>query len=363
SLLLRNRVLINRPARAPAGGLRTTAKRIATDQPWSLLHTRSEEGTMSRAPRRPAFTLIELLVVIAIIGILVALLLPAVQKVREAANRVRCVSQLKQVGVALHHYYHSHRSLPPGMKDPLEAPHHEPPHNGYHPYWTWMAHLLPLIEQENLFRVGDDWAHQGGLHYWPWGDLFNHFAKAQPNPALATPVELWICPSDKRPRIYEHPIGNGDVYRLAIFSYVGVSGIRGDKHGDQNGLLYGQSNVKMTEVPDGLSQTLLVGERPGSEDFVCGGWVASNGYDQTTGAGEVVLGAREEGFYKYILTHYPQYQCPTTPKLGLQPGVLTSMCDQAHFFSLHFGGANFLFGDGAVRFLAYSADNVLPQLS
>jgi hypothetical protein len=226
-----------------------------------------------------------------------------------------------------------------------------------------MAHILPQVEQEPLYQMADEWAHRGGYHWFPWGDYQNNYAKAKPNPALDTPVELWICPLDIRPRIYEHPNEHGGVYRLAIFSYVAVGGIRSDARGDKNGMIYGQSRIKPTDVRDGTSNTLLVGERPGHEEFVCGGWFASNGYDHYTGTGEVVLGAREEGFYEYIRNKYPHHQCDPKPKLGLQAGRMDTMCDQAHFFSLHWGGANFVFGDGAVRFLSYNADSVLEALS
>jgi prepilin-type processing-associated H-X9-DG protein len=292
-----------------------------------------------------------------------ALTLPAVQKVRESAKRTQCLNQLKQIGVALQNYVTTNTTLPPGMKDHLESPNNKPPHYGYHPYWTWMAHILPQVEQDPLYRTADEWAHRGGIHWFPWGDFMNNYAQAKPNPALETPVDLWICPMDTRPRIYEHPNGYGSVYRLAIFSYVAVGGIRSDAGGDRNGMIFGESRIKPTDVRDGTSNTILVGERPGHEEFVCGGWFASNGYDQTTGSGEVVLGARDEGFYDYVRSKYPHYDCPPTPKLGLQPGRMDTMCDQAHFFSLHSGGANFLFGDGSVRFLAYNADYVLPALS
>src|SRR5262245_33848407 len=109
--------------------------------------------------RRSGFTLIELLVVIVIMGILLALLLPATQKVRGAANRSKCANNLKQVGVAMHHYHDVNGTLPAGVQNPGERPLLPPPNQGWHPYWSWMALLMPYYEQDNLYRQADDYCH------------------------------------------------------------------------------------------------------------------------------------------------------------------------------------------------------------
>src|SRR5262245_35166395 len=104
-----------------------------------------------RASSRRAFTLIELLVVIALIGVLVALLLPAVQKVREAAARTQCLNNLKQLGLAMHNYHGAHESFPPGYVSRTTGVNGE----GLGPGWGWAAHLLPHLEQDNLYRQID----------------------------------------------------------------------------------------------------------------------------------------------------------------------------------------------------------------
>jgi prepilin-type N-terminal cleavage/methylation domain-containing protein/prepilin-type processing-associated H-X9-DG protein len=323
-----------------------------------------ERHTMSRAARRPGFTLIELLVVIAIIAILIGLLVPAVQKVREAASRMRCLNNLHQIGVALHNYHDTLGALPSGVSDPNQRPFYPMPYNGYKPYWSWMALLMPYVEQDNLYRGAEDWSHRcdppspgSPMYYWPWGDYWTSppFATATANPALGTTIPIYTCPSDSR------PLAATDVLNVtvAFTSYLGVSGIRGDNQvpPDKGGILFVSSHVRLTSISDGTSNTYMVGERPPSTDLEFGWWFAGAGYDQSSGGndgsgtGDVVLGAAEVGYAD-------QMGCPRS-KVGLQPGNVNDSCDQVHFWSMHPGGANFLMGDASAHFVPYAAAGML----
>jgi len=212
--------------------------------------------------RRRAFTLVELLVVIAIIGVLVALLLPAVQAAREAARRSSCSNNLKQLALALHNHHDTYGKFPPGNVNCASFPNCSGTYSYSGPHGnTWTLAILPFIEQDNL------------------DNLYN---KNQPSdnsanqPVVQTKVAAFVCPSDLNTESLARPESGPRPFDFAPGSYRAVSGLtvtRGGPHFDegntlsptQRGLLhvvYGSQwkEENMASVTDGTSNTLMVGE-------------------------------------------------------------------------------------------------------
>jgi prepilin-type processing-associated H-X9-DG protein len=320
---------------------------------------------------------VELLVVIAIIGALLGLLMPAVQRAREAASRVKCANNLKQQALALHHYHDNMDGLPSALDTNFHV----------HWHWSWLAKILPYIEQDNLYQQADEWASNtsipihwpypapqgtnGYANWSPWGGWVFDLNEPQPNPALAHIVPLYVCPSEPQIVVLEAVTFNGMKVSMAFTSYQGVSGTN---YATQDGMLGVDRRVNLNWVTDGTSNTLLIGERANYKDFPFGAWFAGCGQRATSYAGDnqyqgsadVVLGVRE-------LNTQQNGQgidlCPRGPYHFQRPrtiqdstGKVNTLCDEFHFWSYHPGGANFAYADGSIHFLAYAADGVLPAM-
>jgi prepilin-type N-terminal cleavage/methylation domain-containing protein/prepilin-type processing-associated H-X9-DG protein len=282
---------------------------------------------------RRAFTLIELLVVIAIIGILVGLLLPAVQKVREAANRVKCQNNLKQFGLALHNYHDVNGLFPVGASSV----------NGL----CWRVYLLPFVEQNNLYQ-------RFSFAPGPWNGGPN---KEGPNKLVnaVNPIPIFNCPS-----VLSNIAANGSStlangQHTYTSDYHGVAGpkgidpVTGAPYQVQTtpagqggfalqGILSRDSTVNIAGISDGTSNTLMVGEVAIKWN---GKWLASDGADWVRGIGfgNGMAGCRNV------------QNAINTPYNGIFNDI--------SFGSLHPGGAQFVMGDGSVRFVQDSVNLVL----
>jgi prepilin-type N-terminal cleavage/methylation domain-containing protein/prepilin-type processing-associated H-X9-DG protein len=321
-----------------------------------------------RVPHRRGFTLIELLVVISIIAVLIALLLPAVQSAREAARRIQCTNNLKQMGLALHNYESTNGSFPPGSFYQANSDLADNcSNNSQRRLHGLSTYILPFIEMSNIYNA-----------------VNFHFAAGQigtelqfgisPGPvqmtALSTKIQAFVCPSDMR-RLgtsnresdavtgysqgsYGASMGTGDTFRwwYGCPNYIesdGAFGISDDTY-------------KIAEIRDGLSNTIFMGEQSkflnDPEDFF-NFWNRPGWYGARTSA---IGASRLAG----LATTGPKLNAPlmlndpapiwggrTGPDGWLYDGSALN-AGQFGFRSLHSGGANFLMGDGSVKFLKNS---------
>jgi prepilin-type N-terminal cleavage/methylation domain-containing protein/prepilin-type processing-associated H-X9-DG protein len=266
--------------------------------------------------RRRGFTLIELLVVIAIIAVLIGLLLPAIQKVREAAGRVRCQNNLKQLGLALHAYHDANGLLPSGATRATTPATNK---------WGWGAFILPYIEQGTLYAQLN-----------PPG-AYDPASPAMPAPTatngLQTKISTYLCPSDPNDTAV-----NTDFQSYGKSNYVAIVGVL-----DQVGNI-GREHWTLPAIPDGTSNTFMIGERE-SVKGLAAIWAG-----QTTQTG----GANRSITNWHPNTPWPgDRPCCGGDSTNGMPGEIPGRdpCLRLNITSQHIGGVNFLFCDGAVHFI------------
>ena len=287
--------------------------------------------------RTSGFTLVELLVVIAIIGLLVSLLLPAVQAARESARRLSCSNNLQQFGVALQNYHDGLGSFPSGWIHSA---------TGSQECWGWAALLLPYVEQQDLHTgLG---VSQASL----FQRLTSHGATVVP--LTQSPLKIFICPSDTgfngRGQVHNDRHFNDGLGFLAtkqpkpfwpgVSNYLGVAGHRDVVGANANtGVFFGDSYIRLSDIIDGTSNTLMVGER---DTIFCrsGTWLGS----RNSGGGAT------RGSITVIGHSHPKLNQPDPPITWSADRV---GCGEG-FSSLHPSGAQFLACDGSVHFLMNS---------
>jgi len=283
---------------------------------------------------RSAFTLIELLVVIAIIAILIGLLLPAVQRVRESASRAKCLNNFKQMGLALHNYHDVNRALPPGYF--ASGPYVDGA-TDTSPGWAWGAYILPFLEQQNLYNQ------------------YNLNLPVQNSPAIATAVNTYLCSSDiMTSATFAVPNSSwGTICMAPVSSYAACCGNGSTTAATGNGVFYRNSQTRLTDITDGTSNTLFIEERAFAKaqstwvGAISGGYCNEGKYNPDPVPGKLGQGAAD-----LVLVHAGTNNNPSERNL-----------DDAS--SMHIGGSNFLYADGSVHFIRNivtgSADSLTLQ--
>jgi prepilin-type N-terminal cleavage/methylation domain-containing protein/prepilin-type processing-associated H-X9-DG protein len=321
---------------------------------------------------RRAFTLIELLVVIAIIAVLIGLLLPAVQKVREAAARLSCSNNLKQLGLAAMNYESAYGQLPPAFLGRVPQ---GVPLPAYFYSWSVLAQLNPYLEQTNIYNRMD-------LNQ-PIYDPANGYNISAANQfAVQQVVKLFLCPSDKTPQLtggYGVPVLGPTNYAACIGSGTTNGGAPFGSPWNADGIFQAKTPNRITDITDGTSNTAMMSEStlgegpesasgaiPASPQTVYAYLTAGLPTDSACASASMWNVQRRRGFLwatgeircatynHYYPPNAPQWDCVANDYTPGE-GIYTAVGFRAAR-SRHTGGVNLLLGDGSVRFVAQTID-------
>ena len=305
----------------------------------------------SRSRHRQAFTLVELLVVIAIIGILVGLLLPAVQQAREAARRMQCSNNLKQLGLAMHNYESSYKRFPPGNMVG----------SSFSVGLSVHSRLLPFLEQSNVYQLVD-------FNY-----AYNHVNN---NPARLQNISTYLCPSDDFSKLAVTLGGPNSYYANSGTNILAGSPptLASDPNfgmPECNGIYYRDSRVRPGDIVDGLSNTVAFSEKiagdgnngistPNSDTFQPGTYPANADEAMRDCLAVNVTDLGKQGYSNvgapwiqayHSTTLYYHVLPPNTRSCMFPPGRIATTAG-----SRHSGGVSSVLCDGSVRFIAGSIE-------
>jgi type II secretory pathway pseudopilin PulG len=298
----------------------------------------------SRVSKRHALTLLELLIVVVILAMLIGILLPAVQKIRETSNRLTCTKHLKQIGLSFHSYHDTFGYLPDGGKNACDLPYHPmmPPHlrdlcdaarespteqhhgsrGPFEPFgppairrseWSWPYQILPYIEQQGLHSNSDDSA------------------------IRRTPLAIYHCPSRRPARVYG---------KHATIDYAGCAGSNGE-----NGMVVrmGTGPISLAAVPDGISNTVMLGEKRMKKDRFGVTLDDNKSWASPGWSLEIYRLATND------LDHPAEDRGPSPDIVVTDPSVFPELnSGLQQFGSSHPKGVNVVLGDGSVRFVRFN---------
>src|SRR5262245_27442101 len=312
---------------------------------------------------RGGFTLIELLVVIAIIAILIGLLLPAVQKVREAANRMQCQNNLKQLGLAYHNYESTHKGFPPYAVQPDPA-NFAGTIQFAQQTRGWGVPLLPYLEQDNLYN---QYNLLSFFYNSAGGSLNQHVSN--------THLKVMQCPSATNPRLYTAFssfagfVGLPSTWTASAADYCPASnvgaafqstaGISPTNSTRYRGALLLNVINPITAITDGTSGTILLAEAAGRPQVWRNGQLATTnlpGGKTTNDLGTTAAPWRDVWGGGWADASSGGYRLSGSDQTGMVAGGACAIncSNDLGFYSFHSGGANFLFCDGSVRYVRQS---------